>query len=76
MTLDTVTTLLVAITPALSAIFTIIGGLIAITRKAKKKIEETESNANRRIAQTQRDIALIKAKLSSIERILSEREEQ
>lgn len=75
MTLDTITTLLVAIAPALSAILTVVGGLIAITRKSKERISRAEEDANRKVAQTQRDIAIIKSKLTSIEHILSERED-
>lgn len=74
MTLNTVTTLLIAIAPAFSAVLTIVGGLIAITRKAKHRISEAEQSASKRISSVQRDIATIKSKLTSIENILSEKE--
>lgn len=73
MTLDTVTTLLIAIAPALSAVLTVIGGLIAITRKAKERISRAEESSQKRIESVQRDISTIKSKLTSIENILAER---
>lgn len=72
--LDTFTTLLIAIAPAVSSILTVIGGFIAISKKASNKISKTEEEANRKVSQTQRDISVIKSKLSSIETYLQDKE--
>lgn len=69
--LSTVATILVAVAPALSAIITIIGGIIAISKKAKNTIDLTKLNAEAKITQQAKDIALIKSKLTSIENYLN-----
>lgn len=72
--LNSLTTILLATAPAVSAIITIIGGFIAVTKQAKTKVSETEQKYKEKALQTQKDISLIKSKIASIENILSDKE--
>ena len=72
--LNSLTTILLATAPAISAIITIIGGFIAVTKQAKNKVSQTEEEYKKKATQTQKDISLIKSKLASIENILSNKE--
>ena len=76
MDLDTVTTLLIAIAPAVSAVLTIVGGFVAITKQSKKKVSAVEEEARQKVSQTQKDISVIKSKLASIENILADEKER
>lgn len=72
--LNSLTTILLATAPAISAIITIIGGFIAVTKQAKNKVSQTEEEYKKKATQTQKDISLIKSKIASIENILSDKE--
>ena len=72
--LNSLTTILLATAPAISAIITIIGGFIAVTKQAKTKVSQTEEEYKKKATQTQKDISLIKSKIASIENILSDKE--
>lgn len=72
--LNSLTTILLATAPAVSAIITIIGGFIAVTKQAKNKVSQTEEEYKKKATQTQKDISLIKSKIASIENILSDKE--
>lgn len=73
---NSLTTVLIATAPAISAIVTIIGGFIAVTKQTKDRVSATEEEYKKRQMQTQRDISTIKSKLTSIENILSDKEER
>ena len=74
MDLTTIETVLMAIAPSIASIITIIGSIINITLKIKKM--QTESNdkllkAETKLAKAYNDIAIIKAKCESLEKIIS-----
>lgn len=71
--LNTFTTILVAIAPALSAIFSIIAGVVSIRKKVNKTVIETDKKYRESEEKQTHDIAIIKSKISSIEKQLSER---
>ena len=72
--LNSLTTILLATAPAISAIISIIGGFIAVTKQAKNKVSQTEEEYKKKATQTQKDISLIKSKIASIENTLSDKE--
>lgn len=53
--------------PAVSAIITIIAGIISVSRKHNQSVEKITAIASDRVNQTAKDVAVIKAKLTSIE---------
>lgn len=72
MDLTVLETTLVAIAPAFASVLTILGSLINIKRQIKKL--KTESNedlvkAESKLAKAYNDIAIMKAKLESLEKI-------
>lgn len=83
MDLDTVATVLVACVPSLSAIITIITGFVAMVKQFKKdkqaELEEITAKLQTELekqGKTREDIALIKAKLTSIENYIAEMEDK
>lgn len=78
MSLDTVTTILVAVAPAVTAAVTIIGGIIKIKSMFKKEEEKRLAELERKTAKMEKsfdDIAILKTKIESIERhLLNEKE--
>ena len=72
MDLTVLETTLVAIAPAFSSVITILGSLIYIKKLIKKlKAESNEDlvNAESKLAKAYNDIAIMKAKLESLEKI-------
>lgn len=77
MDLNTTTTLLLALAPAISAILTILGGLFAIVKHFKKIISKKDKDleiSNNKLAKAYDDIAIMKTKIASIEKHLSKKE--
>lgn len=69
--LDTFTTILVAIAPALSAIVTIIAGVVNIRNKVNSTMSKNIKQVEQINSQSAYDISIIKSKLSSIENQMS-----
>ena len=75
MNIETVTTILIAITPAFASIAAIVGGIVKITSIFKRISEE---NAARLEAKTDKmekvfkDMAILKTKVESVEKYLLE----
>lgn len=76
MDMNTFVDILVMITPSLSAIATIIGGIIYIAKSSKKTVSTTLSNILGKQEKSFDDVALIKTKLASIEKYLAEKEKK
>lgn len=79
MELETWTTLLVAIAPAIAAVCTIIGGFMGFIRKLKQnnlKQEEKLEQALSKLNNAYKDIANMKAELASINQYLLEKKER
>ena len=77
MSLDTVTTILVAVAPAVTAAVTIIGGIIKIKSMFKKEEEKRLAELERKTAKMEKsfdDIAMLKTKINSIEKYLVDKE--
>lgn len=78
MSLDTVTTILVAVAPAVTAAATIIGGIIKIKSMFKKEETKRLAELEKKTAKMEKsfdDIAILKTKTESIEKhLLSEKE--
>lgn len=79
MDLTTVETILIAIAPSVSAILTMIGGIVFMFRKIKAtvtasdlKVQKSES----KLEKAYKDIAIIKAKCESMEKTLIEQKEK
>ncbi len=75
MNVDTITTLLVAIAPALASIATIICGIVKMTAMLKKSNEETTANIESKTDKMEKafkDMATLKTKVESVERYLLE----
>lgn len=78
MELNTWTTVLIAIAPAISAIITILAGLLKISniiKKLNRNHNEQEKKANAKLIKNCDDIAKINARLTSIEKYLLEEKE-
>ena len=69
--LDTFTTILVAIAPALSAIVTIIAGVVNIRNKVNSTMSNNIKQVEQINSQSAYDISIIKSKLASIENQMS-----
>lgn len=79
MNLDTFTTVLIAIVPALTAVATIVGGLVKIGGMLKKNTKDTTDRLEAKTNKMEKsfdDIAVLKAKINSIEKYLVEKENQ
>ena len=79
MELETWTTLLVAIAPAFAAICTIVGGFLGFVHKLKQnnlKQEEKLEQALSKLNNAYKDIATMKAQLSSINQFLLDKKER
>lgn len=79
MELNTWTTMLVAIVPALSAVLTILAGVLKIANIVKNlnnKHNEQESLTTTKLVKNCDNIAKINARLTSIEKYLIEEKEQ
>lgn len=77
MNLDTFTTILVAIIPALTAVATIVGGLIKIASMLKKNTKDTTDKLEAKTDKMEKsfdDIAMLKTKINSIEKYLVDKE--
>ena len=78
MSLDTITTILVAVAPAVTAAVTIIGGIIKIKSMFKKEETKRLAELERKTAKMEKsfdDIAILKTKIESIEKhLLNEKE--
>lgn len=78
MSLDTVTTILVAVAPAVTAAVTIIGGIIKIKSMFKKEETKRLAELEKKTAKMEKsfdDIAILKTKIESIEKhLLNEKE--
>lgn len=78
MILDTVTTVLVAVAPAVTVAVTITGGITKIKSMFKKEEEKRLAELERKTAKMEKsfdDIAIIKTKTESIEKhLLNEKE--
>ena len=75
MDLTTVETLLIAIAPSVSAVLTILGGLIYMVRKNKSLAIDADAKvlkAESRLEKAYKDIAIIKAKCESMEKMMIE----
>lgn len=73
MSLDTVTIILIAVAPAVTAAATIIGGIIKIISMFKKEEEKRLAELERKTAKMEKsfdDIAILKTKTESIEKHL------
>ena len=71
--IDTLSTILISIAPSLSAIITVIAGVIKNSMMVKKVNENTEiivTNATKKLEQAYKDIAVLKSKIASIEKIM------
>ena len=67
MNISTEALVLLISSPALSAIITIIAGIISVARKHNKSVDKITAIASDRVNQTAKDIAIIKSKITSIE---------
>lgn len=79
MELETWTTLLIAIAPAVSAVVAIISGCLAVIRKFKKVTDnanERAKEANEKLLKAYKDLATLKTKVESIEKYLVEQKEK
>lgn len=79
MELGTLEMILIAAAPTISAVCTIIGGIIALIRSNKNTREENAKNIAKQTAKITKvydDIAVIKAKTESIEKFLIEKEKK
>ena len=77
--MDTLSTILIAIAPSLSAIITVIAGVIKNSMMVKKVNENTKiivTNATKKLEQAYKDIAILKSKIASIEKIMIEEKEK
>lgn len=73
---NTIAQILVMIAPSVSAISTIIGGIIWFVRNSKKNTVNVVKEIKDKQAQEAKDIALIKGKISSIEKCLMDNKEK
>lgn len=62
--------------PAVSAIITIIAGIISVSRKHNKDVDKITAIASDRVNQTAKDVAVIKSKLTSIENQMKKNKEK
>lgn len=83
MSVETIKEILVMIAPSISAILTILGGIIYIVRNSKKSTSKTLEKATEVVdsvsskqAKEAKDIALIKTKIESIEQYLLKEKEK
>ncbi len=76
MNINTVAEILVMIAPTISGITTIIGGIIWFAKNSKKNVANAVKEMKDKQSQEAKDIALIKAKISSIEKCLADNKEK
>lgn len=79
MDLTTIETVLVACAPAIASVITIIGSVINIHTKIKKMKTESDSEllkAETKLQKAYTDIAVIKAKLESLEKLAIKNKEK
>ena len=76
MNIETIAQVLIMVAPALSAIATIIGGVVWFAKNAKKTTEKTVSSIKDKQMQEAKDIATIKSKIASIEKYLINKKEK
>ncbi len=76
MNIETISQVLIMVAPALSAIATIIGGVVWFAKNAKKTTEKTVSSIKDKQMQEAKDIATIKSKIASIEKYLIDKKEK
>lgn len=79
MDLTTFETILVAVAPALSSVLTIIACVINMAIKFKKIVKNSDekvAEANAKVQKAYKDIAIIKAKCESMEKVLKDKEQK
>lgn len=79
MNIDFITTMLVAIAPAFSAIITIITSILVLNKKIKEYKENADQkiiDSNAKALKSYNDIAVMKTKLESMEKYLIEKKER
>lgn len=79
MDFTTLQTVLIAVAPSVSAIITMIGGIIYTVRKIKalsKKSDKALLESETKLQKAYKDIAIIKAKCESMEKIMIEEKEK
>lgn len=83
MELDTITTVLVAIVPSLSAVIAIVSGLVSIVRQFKKLSKEQKNETileltkhEDKLKKAYDDLAILKTKITSIEKYLVDKKKE
>lgn len=79
MNIDIITTALVAIAPAFSAIITIITSILVLNKKIKEYKDNADTKiieSNKRALKSYNDIAILKTKMESMEKYLIEKKER
>lgn len=79
MNLDTFTTILVAVAPAVSAMIVILTGMIKVThllKKLKNESNDEVAKANAKLLKAYTDMAVLRTKVASIEKLLLEQKEK
>lgn len=77
--IDTISLVLIAMAPAISAICTILAGIFALIKSTKAMKNNTQTQidkATQKLEKAYNDIAVIKAKIESVEKRLNEEKEQ
>lgn len=75
MDINTFSQVLVSIVPALSAIATIVGGIIWFARKAERSTKKAVDSIKDKQNQEAKDIAIMKTKIASIEKYLIDKKD-
>lgn len=79
MNLDTFTTILVAVAPAVSAMIVILTGMMKVThllKKIKNESNDEVAKANAKLLKAYTDMAVLRTKVASIEKLLLEQKEK
>lgn len=76
MNINTIAQILVMIAPSLSAVATIIGGIIWFAKHAKKSTTKSVDAIKDKQEQEAKDIAIIKSKITSMEKYLLDKKER
>ena len=77
--LDTSTTVLISLVPALTSVGAIVGGIVNIKNRSKRserKMMEMMEENNRRLDHNFRDVHIIKQKVTSIENHMLDNDER
>lgn len=80
MAIETISTILIAAAPAISAVLVILGGIIKIVRVCKKTVASASENnqaAIEKLDNLEKQVGLLKTKLTSLEKcILKDKEKK